>query len=74
MDSKEISVRQSRIDVFRQDPSLLMGKGEYNKYIKEQKKEALSQKQRDYYDLVNNIIDCANTNKDTLVIKETKRN
>ena len=51
-----------------------MGKGEYNKYIKEQKKEALSQKQRDYYDLVNNIIDCANTNKDTLVIKETKRN
>ena len=74
MDSKEISVRQSRIDVFRQDPSLLMGKGEYNKYIKEQKKEALSQKQRDYYDLVNNIIDCANANKDTLVIKETKRN
>lgn len=69
LDSKDISVSQSRINQFRQDPSLLMGKGEYNKYIKDQQKEALSQKQQDYYDLVNNIIDYANENKDILIIK-----
>lgn len=37
-----------------------MSKGEYNKYIKEQQKEALEQKQHEYYNRVNNIIDYAN--------------
>ena len=32
---KEIVVVQSDIDKFEKDPSLLMGKGEYNKYLKE---------------------------------------
>lgn len=46
-----------------------MGKGEYNKYLKEQQKEALNQKCHDYYEKVNDIIDYANKNKDSLLIK-----
>lgn len=66
---REIAVTQRGIDKFKKDPSLLMGKGEYNKYLKEQQKEALSQKQHEYYENVNNIIDYANENKNSLVIK-----
>ena len=65
---KDIAVRQYDIDRFKNDPSLLMSKGEYNKYIKEQQKEALEQKQHEYYNRVNNIIDYANKNRDSLVI------
>lgn len=54
---------------FENDPSLLMGKGEYNKYLKEQKQEALAEKQHEYYEYVNKIIDHANDNRDTLFIK-----
>jgi len=64
---KDITVRQYDIDRFKNDPSLLMSKGEYNKYIKEQQKEALEQKQHEYYNRVNNIIDYANKNRDSLV-------
>ena len=35
LDSKEISIRKADIDRFKNNPSLLMGKGEYNKYLKE---------------------------------------
>ena len=66
---KEIFVRQYDINRFKNDPSLLMGKGEYNKYLKEQQKEALSQKHHEYYGRVNKIVDYANENRDTLVIK-----
>lgn len=69
LDSKEITVSQYRLERFKKDPSLLMGKGEYNKYLKEQKKVALSQKQQEYYERVNNIIDYANVNRDSLVIE-----
>lgn len=68
--SKEIAVSQYSLERFKYDHSLLMGKGEYNKYLKEQQKEALSQKQREYYERVNNIIDYANANRDSLVIKD----
>lgn len=64
---KDITVRQYDIDRFKNDPSLLMSKGEYNKYIKEQQKEVLEQKQHEYYNRVNNIIDYANKNRDSLV-------
>lgn len=67
--TREIAVTQYGIDRFKKDPSLLMSKGEYNKYLKEQQKEALSQKQHEYYENVNNIIDYANENRDSLVIK-----
>ena len=46
-----------------------MGKGEYNKYLKEQQKEALAQKQHEFYDRVNNVIDYANENRELLVIR-----
>ena len=67
--AREIAVTQYGIDRFKKDPSLLMGKGEYNKYLKEQQKEALSQKHHEYYENVNNIIDYANENRDSLIIK-----
>lgn len=66
---KEIAINQYGIDRFKKDPSLLMSKGEYNKYIKEQQKEALNQKHHEYYENVNNIIDYANENRDSLIIK-----
>lgn len=50
-----------------------MSKGEYNKYIKEQQKEALEQKQHEYYNRVNNIIDYANKNRDSLVINGAQK-
>lgn len=66
---KDIVVHQSDIDRFKANPELLMGKGEYSKYIKGKEKEALNHKQHDYYELVNNAIDYANENRDSLVIK-----
>lgn len=66
---REIAVNQYDINKFKKDPSLLMGKGEYNKYLKEQQKEALRQKHHEYYESVNNVIDYANENRDSLVIK-----
>lgn len=66
---KVISINQYGLNRFRKDPSLLMGKGEYNKLLKEQQKEALSQKHHEYYESVNKTIDFANENRDTLIIK-----
>lgn len=67
--SKEIIIRQYDIDKFRNNPELLMTKTEYNKHIKEQQKGALANKQHDYYEIVNGIIDYANKNKDSLLIE-----
>mgnify|MGYP005752686693 FL=1 len=72
LDSKEIAVNEYRINRLKKDPSLLMSKGEYNKYLKEQQREALIQKQRKYYESINDIIDYANENRDSLVIKGTR--
>lgn len=66
---REIALNQQGINKFRNDPSLLMGKGEYNKFLKEQQKEALSQKHHNYYERVNYVIDYANENRESLVIK-----
>ncbi len=66
---KIIAVTQYDINRFKKDPSLLMGKGEYNKYLKEQQKEALDRKHHKYYGSVNEIIDYANENREDLVIK-----
>lgn len=67
--SKEILLSQYDISKFDKDPSLLMGKGEYNKFLKEQEKEALNQKQHKYYERVNKLIDFANENRNFLFIK-----
>lgn len=69
---KEISLNQYTINKFRNDPSLLMTKSEYNKYLKEQQKELLDEKHHDYYKSVNDIIDYANENRESLVIKDGK--
>ena len=67
--TKEISLSKTDIDRFDNDPSLLMSKGEYNRYLKEQEKEALYQKQHEYYEYVNNVVDYANENKHFLFTK-----
>ena len=66
---RDLVIRRYDIDRLRKDPSLLMSKGEYNKFLKEQEKDALGQKQHKYYEKVNKIIDHANKNRDKLVIK-----
>ena len=70
--NRRISINQRRLEMFENDPSLLMSKGEYNKYIKEQQKEALNQKQHMYYESVNKIIDYANEHRESLFIKDSK--
>lgn len=70
--SKEIIIDRHVIKRYKNDPSLLMGKGEYNKYLRDQQKEALSQKQHEYYEAVNSIIDYANANRESLVIEGRK--
>lgn len=72
LDSKEISIRKADVDRLKNDPSLLMGKGEYSKYLKEQQKEVLDAKHHEYYDKVNKIVDCANENRDSLIISGSR--
>lgn len=72
LDEKELAIYEYDIEAFKSDPSLLMGKGEYSKLLKEQQKEALSQKHHDYYEFVNGIIDYANENRELLVLKDGK--
>lgn len=66
---KTLSVTQRTINEIKRDPSLLMGKAEYNKYLKEQQKEALDNKHHEYYERVNTIIDFANKSRDALIVK-----
>jgi hypothetical protein len=46
-----------------------MSKTEYNKFLKEQQKEALGQKHQKYYEKVNKIIEYANENRESLINK-----
>lgn len=70
---KEIIVTLREINRFKEDPSLLMNKGEYNRLIKERQKEDLSNKHHEYYERVNGIIDYANEYRDSLVIKNSQK-
>lgn len=67
--TREIVINQYVINKFKNNPSLLMSKTEYNKLLKEQQKEALNEKHHEYYASVNNVIDYANENRDALVVK-----
>lgn len=67
--SKELCLDQRSMAKFTQDPSLLVGKGEYNRQLKEQQQAALDKKQRQYYEKVNNIIAYADTYKNYLFVK-----
>ena len=64
-----IAVSKQRIEEFKADPTLLMDKSEYNKYLKEKQKEALIQKHQEYYEKVNSIIDYANKHRESMVIR-----
>ena len=64
-----LEIRQDTINKFKSDPSLLMSKGEYNKYLKQQQKEMLDKKQHQFYEDVNHIIDFANKSRDNLIVK-----
>lgn len=68
--SKEIVLNKGEIKRFEEEPYLLMTKGEFNKYIKEQNKIALDKKQHEYYGKVNYIIDYVNDCKESLIKKE----
>lgn len=70
--SKRIALTKIQIDNFTNDPSLLMSKTEFNKYVKEQQKATLDKKHHEYYEKVNRIIDYANNQKDSLVVKEDR--
>lgn len=70
--SKTIELRKADIERFRKDPSLLMTKSEYNKYMKEQQKILLDEKHHKYYGKVNNIVDYANEHRDLLPIKRDR--
>ena len=63
-----ITLKEKDITKFEQDPSLLMTKGEYNKYLKDKKTEELKQQQHLYYDHVNRNIDYANEHREKLLI------
>ena len=63
----KMTISFNRIKELVSDKSILMGKSEYNSYIKEQRKAQLEQKQHSFYERVNATIDNANYNKDKLV-------
>ena len=68
-EDKTIRITKERINELMADKSLLMSKGEYSKYLKDQEKSLLEEKQSDHYGKVNAIIDFANDNKEKLIIK-----
>ena len=67
--TRTIVLSLAEIEKFEKNPTLLMNKGEYNHYLKEQEQERLNKKQRKYYDRVNKVIDYSNKNKEKLIIK-----
>lgn len=77
---KDIEITQHVIDQIKTDPSLILGKTEYNKLVKEQQKaekdrqkeqekEALAAKHKQYYDHINMIVDFTNKYKDSVIVK-----
>lgn len=64
-----MTVSLGRLNEIAAHPEYLMSKGEYNKFLKQQEKEALEEKKKSYYEKVNAIIDFANSSKEELVVK-----
>lgn len=67
--NKMLRITYARISQLLNDKSILMSKGEYSKYLREQAKEELEQKQHGFYEKVNAIIDFANESKEIIVCK-----
>ncbi len=66
---KTIKYQKQYLDHLLAHPELIMTKGEYNKYVKEQQKALLDEKHHKYYDKVNSMTDLAVEASDKLVIK-----
>lgn len=73
LDNRTIDLNMEDLDRFEKFPFLLMSKSECNKYIKEQQKKALAQKQHTFYESINNIIDYANASREILFIKRSEQ-
>lgn len=69
---KIMHINRQFLDRIISDPSIIMGKTEYNKFLKKRNQDALEQKQHDYYAMVNEIIDLANASKDAFVIEKDR--
>lgn len=67
---RTLNIPASRIDEIAAHPEYLMTKGEYNKLLKQQSKEALDSQKHLFYDRVNEIVEYANNSKDSLIIKK----
>ena len=68
--TRTLIINAARITELETDKSILMTKSEYNKYIKDQGKALLEKKQHSFYERVNEVIDAANNNRDSLVIRD----
>ena len=71
--TKEVLITKEQMDIYKKDPTLFMSKTEYNRLIKEEERKILTQKQQEYYNIINNIVDYASANKDSLIIKESRK-
>ena len=68
--TRTLIINAARITELETDKSILMTKSEYNRYIKDQGKALLEKKQHSFYERVNEVIDAANNNRDSLVIRD----
>jgi hypothetical protein len=66
---KDLEITKERLKQLDEDKSILMTKGEYSRYLKEQEKDLLEKRQHAHYRRINQIIDDANKNKEILVSK-----
>ena len=66
--SKILSIDRETLNDIKADPSLIMSRSEYNKYIKDRDQELLNKKRNYYYDTVNKIIDTVNEYKDQIIV------
>ena len=64
-----LDITKMRLKQLDEDKSILMTKGEYSRYLKEQEKDLLEKRQHAHYRRINQIIDDANKNKEILVNK-----
>ena len=62
-----LEITKGRLKQLDNDKSILMTKGEYSRYLREQEKDLLEKRQHAHYKRINQIIDDANKNKEILV-------
>ncbi len=72
LESKTLHISRRIINDLLTNPTLLMAKSEYVQFIKEKQRTELEDKHRRYYERVNLIIDFANENRGSLIIKSSQ--